>query len=312
MGWRIREPPSVGTWRAIRCAPDAARGFDGLLRRAAAWRMRRRQRGGGNGRATFRRDVRSQRRSVRMDEITRDNDRVEIGTFTAPVDYSDPSKGKFQLDIARHLAMKPEERIGSLLVNPGGPGFGGTDFAVFAEHELRAVAARPLRHRRMGSARHRREHAADRLHRRLRPLLRDARRDARRRGRAPAGRRPRRGVHRRLRRQERRRSTNTSARNNSARDMDAIRAALGEATISYLGFSYGSELGATWATLFPTTVRAAVLDGAVDPTAERIRERPAAGRRLRVVVEHVPRCMQTPTRSAPSTTTATPKMRSTP
>ena len=37
-------------------------------------------------------------------------------------------------------------------------------------------------------------------------------------------------------------------------------------TISYFGFSYGSELGATWATLFPDTVRAAVLDGAVDPT----------------------------------------------
>ena len=55
--------------------------------------------------------------------------------------------------------------------------------------------------------------------------------------------------------------------NNSARDMDSIRAALGEETISYFGFSYGSELGATWATLFPDTVRAAVLDGAADPTA---------------------------------------------
>ncbi len=56
--------------------------------------------------------------------------------------------------------------------------------------------------------------------------------------------------------------------NNSARDIDAIRAALGEPTISYLGFSYGSELGGTWATLFPTTVRAAVFDGAVDPNAD--------------------------------------------
>jgi pimeloyl-ACP methyl ester carboxylesterase len=52
----------------------------------------------------------------------------------------------------------------------------------------------------------------------------------------------------------------------SARDMDAIRRALGEDTISYFGFSYGSELGAVWATLFPDTVRAAVLDGASDPT----------------------------------------------
>ena len=56
--------------------------------------------------------------------------------------------------------------------------------------------------------------------------------------------------------------------NNSARDMDSIRRALGEDKISYFGFSYGSELGATWATLFPETVRAAVLDGAVDPNAD--------------------------------------------
>ena len=50
--------------------------------------------------------------------------------------------------------------------------------------------------------------------------------------------------------------------------MDVLRRALGEDTISYFGFSYGSELGATWATLFPETVRAAVLDGAADPNAD--------------------------------------------
>jgi pimeloyl-ACP methyl ester carboxylesterase len=55
--------------------------------------------------------------------------------------------------------------------------------------------------------------------------------------------------------------------NNSARDMDAIRQALGEDQASYLGYSYGSELGAVWATLFPDTVRAAVLDGAAHPDA---------------------------------------------
>ncbi len=58
--------------------------------------------------------------------------------------------------------------------------------------------------------------------------------------------------------------------NNTARDMDSIRKALGEETISYFGFSYGSELGATWATLFPETVRAAVLDGASDPNADAL------------------------------------------
>ena len=52
--------------------------------------------------------------------------------------------------------------------------------------------------------------------------------------------------------------------------MDTIRRALGEDEISYFGFSYGSELGGTWATLFPDTVRAAVLDGAADPNAAEL------------------------------------------
>jgi pimeloyl-ACP methyl ester carboxylesterase len=54
--------------------------------------------------------------------------------------------------------------------------------------------------------------------------------------------------------------------------MNSIRQALGEDKISYFGFSYGSELGATWATMFPQTVRAAVLDGAVDPNATSAEE----------------------------------------
>jgi pimeloyl-ACP methyl ester carboxylesterase len=58
----------------------------------------------------------------------------------------------------------------------------------------------------------------------------------------------------------------------SATDMDSIRQALGEDKISYFGFSYGSELGATWATMFPQTVRAAVFDGAVDPHATSAQE----------------------------------------
>jgi len=55
---------------------------------------------------------------------------------------------------------------------------------------------------------------------------------------------------------------------NTARDMDAIRAAMGEATISYWGWSYGTYIGYLYATLFPTRLRAAVLDGPVDPTLD--------------------------------------------
>jgi pimeloyl-ACP methyl ester carboxylesterase len=50
-----------------------------------------------------------------------------------------------------------------------------------------------------------------------------------------------------------------------ARDMDAIRRAMGEATISFFGFSYGTYLGALYAQMYPARVRAMVLDGAIDP-----------------------------------------------
>jgi pimeloyl-ACP methyl ester carboxylesterase len=54
--------------------------------------------------------------------------------------------------------------------------------------------------------------------------------------------------------------------NNAARDLDALREALGDEQLSYVGFSYGTRLGATYAELFPDRVRALVLDGAVKPT----------------------------------------------
>jgi pimeloyl-ACP methyl ester carboxylesterase len=59
---------------------------------------------------------------------------------------------------------------------------------------------------------------------------------------------------------------------NTARDMDAIRAALGDETISYLGISYGTYLGATYATLFPERVRAMVLDSAFEPVGDTLEQ----------------------------------------
>jgi pimeloyl-ACP methyl ester carboxylesterase len=52
----------------------------------------------------------------------------------------------------------------------------------------------------------------------------------------------------------------------AARDMDVLRAALGDAKLTYYGASYGTYLGAKYAQLFPTRIRAMVLDGALDPT----------------------------------------------
>ena len=50
-----------------------------------------------------------------------------------------------------------------------------------------------------------------------------------------------------------------------ARDLDVLRAAVGDAKLTFAGHSYGSFLGATYANLFPQRVRAIVLDGVLDP-----------------------------------------------
>ncbi|MGH3594426.1 MAG: alpha/beta hydrolase, partial [Mycobacterium sp.] len=57
---------------------------------------------------------------------------------------------------------------------------------------------------------------------------------------------------------------------NVARDLDAIRAALGEDKLTYLGYSYGTRIGSAYAEAYPQNVRAMILDGAVDPNADPI------------------------------------------
>ena len=57
---------------------------------------------------------------------------------------------------------------------------------------------------------------------------------------------------------------------NVARDLDAIRAALGDNKLTYLGYSYGTRIGSAYAEAYPQKVRAMILDGAVDPNADPI------------------------------------------
>ncbi|MBB5937105.1 alpha/beta hydrolase [Streptomyces zagrosensis] len=57
---------------------------------------------------------------------------------------------------------------------------------------------------------------------------------------------------------------------NTARDLDVIRAALGEKRLNFIGVSYGTYLGGVYATLFPTHVRRMVVDSVVNPSQEKI------------------------------------------
>src|SRR6478672_9701406 len=59
---------------------------------------------------------------------------------------------------------------------------------------------------------------------------------------------------------------------NVAKDLDAIRAGLGDDKLTYLGYSYGTRIGALYAEAYPDKVRAMILDGAIDPNADQIEE----------------------------------------
>lgn len=87
---------------------------------------------------------------------------------------------------------------------------------------------------------------------------------------------------------------------NVARDIDRLRAALGEEQISYLGFSYGTVLGWTYAALFPHRVRAMALDGPVDPRATLSQTTLAQATALETVFTHFARwCTDDPAATCP-------------
>ncbi len=197
------------------------------------------------------------------------DDDVDVATLDVPVDYADADGDTIELFLAKYHATDQENRIGTLLVNPGGPGFGGSDFAFFAsqifdQRLLQRFDILGWDPRGTGESVPAID-CIDDYDRYFNEIDSTPESDAERQVLIDTAEEFANAC------QERNAAIiDFVGTNNSARDMDAIRRALGEDTISYFGFSYGSELGATWATLFPDTVRAAVLDGAADPNADAL------------------------------------------
>ena len=189
---------------------------------------------------------------------------LECTTFEVPYDYENPSIGTFILPVTRHLANNLSERIGTLFINPGGPGVAALDYVAYADQifsksiidRFDIVAWDP---RGVGQSDPHID-CVDNMDDYF--GLDPSPDDAAETNQLVAGA----GVF----------ASACMTRSgdflpyvstvDAASDIDVLRRALNEDTISYLGFSYGTHLGATWATLFPETVRAAVLDAAVDPT----------------------------------------------
>ncbi len=191
-------------------------------------------------------------------------------TLTVPLDYAHPGGETIGIHVERRPADDQEQRVGSLLVNPGGPGSAGSDMAGNASGYLGAPL---LRYYDIVGFDPRGTGQSDPV-----DCLSDADLDAY----LAADPEPDTPTEERAYVRESRSMGRGCAdlsgtlashlsTEEAARDMDVLRAALGDAVTSYLGYSYGTELGATYATLFPDRVARVVLDGAVDPTLDTTR-----------------------------------------
>ena len=188
----------------------------------------------------------------------------QCGTISVPLDYAHPAAGTIDVALNRKPATIPSQRIGSLLINPGGPGASGIDFvAAFAPalsylnrtfdligFDPRGIGrSAPVRcldgpnmdtfvaldgvlddpQERAAAIQADKDFAAGcaQLSGKVLPFVDTA---------------------------------------SAAKDMDVMRAALGDDKLTYLGFSYGTYLGEHYAHLFPTHIRAMVLDAVLDPS----------------------------------------------
>jgi pimeloyl-ACP methyl ester carboxylesterase len=191
---------------------------------------------------------------------------TECTTLDVPLDHDDPAGAQIAIAVARIDSADDDEQIGSLVFNPGGPGGSGIEFLV------QAAAIIPTEvQRRFDLVSFDPRGVGDSTSVECEiPLddevaLLEEGDDA--------------GWAELVAEAETltERCTPESVEllpwvgtNNAARDLDLLRAALGDDALTYVGYSYGTQLGAAYAELFPDRVRALVLDGAVTPSTDQV------------------------------------------
>ncbi|EEP73032.1 hydrolase [Micromonospora sp. ATCC 39149] len=188
-----------------------------------------------------------------------DDGSAECGTLSLPVDWADPAGQRFELALARRAATDRAARVGVLFFGPGGPGDSGVDRVVTGEQRFSAELRRRfdiVSFDPRGVGRSNPVVCAADLLARVPQLITDqAQFDATVRDNAE------------LRADCRARTgpvfDHLDTRS-SVRDLDAVRAALGEERLTFHGSSYGTLLGAQYADEYPHRVRAMVLESVID------------------------------------------------
>lgn len=196
----------------------------------------------------------------------------DCATATVPMDYGDPAAGQFDLAVIKHPATDPGTKVGTLFWNPGGPSDAGTQYlpasiggfpeAVRARFDIVSWDPRGMGGRTTPVVQCFPDQAAEQAFLENPDFGTIPRTDAEFAAFDAA--------HTALNVQCGKQAGDLLAHvstADNARDLDLLRQAVGEDTLSYYGTSYGTFLGATYLNMFPDRVRAAVLDGAVSPPA---------------------------------------------
>ena len=187
----------------------------------------------------------------------------ECTDLLVPIDYADLTVGTFKISVLRYNAQDQAKRIGSLIVNPGGPGGSGVDYAYNAEYVFdpdvldrydivgfdprgvnRSAPIECLTNEETDAS-----YAADAkpdTQEELDKALVDSKDFINKC-------------------QNANKYLTHYSTAEAARDMDILRAALGDKKLNYFGKSYGTYLGTLYAQFFPEKVGRMVLDGALDP-----------------------------------------------
>jgi pimeloyl-ACP methyl ester carboxylesterase len=183
---------------------------------------------------------------------------AECGEVVVPLDYRRPSGRTVEVALARVRAADPDRRRGVLMLNPGGPGAGGMEMVLAGGRMPEVAAVYDL----VGMD--------PRFVGRSSPVHCDWRTGTFLRSAGPDRRTFRESVA--LAKDLARGCADGNeellphaSTRNTARDMDRVRRALGEPRISYLGYSYGTYLGAVYLQMFGAHADRVVLDSAVDP-----------------------------------------------
>jgi pimeloyl-ACP methyl ester carboxylesterase len=193
----------------------------------------------------------------------------QCATLAVPIDYKKLATGTFEIALLKYKA-RTSKKLGSLIVNPGGPGGSGVDYAYAAEYIFspaildrydivgfdprgvsRSAPIRCLSDKELDANNNsdsKPDNDAE-----FQQILKDTKKYVEKC-------------------KEKNKYLASYSTANVARDLDILREAVGDKQLSYMGKSYGTYLGTLYAQFFPEKVGRVVLDGAVDPSLSNFQQ----------------------------------------